>query len=180
MKTRISAISVLFALAVIGFSLAGCGKSDSSGHSGAKQDSDSNRSTTALIQPLLDEWQQGDKSTAISRFVQSDWSTSPLFPASSPLSLSEEQFTRLPASDREAKSGEIASQTRVLKELAAAVAQAGIDAVAKQDTAQARKHFTSLKQCGEALNGPGSLAMTKLVGQGIKKRADAELSKMGQ
>ena len=87
---------------------------------------------------------------------------------------------RLPASDREVKSGEITSQTRVLKELAAAVAQAGIDAAAKQDPAQARKHFTSLKQCGEALDSPGSLAIVKLVGQGIKKRAGAELSKIGQ
>ena len=180
MRINTSAISAHITVACVGFSLLGCGKSDSSGPSGVKQDADGNRSAAVLIQPLLDEWQQGDRSTAISRFVQSDWSARPLFPASSPLSLSEEQFTRLPAADREAKSGEITAQTRVLKELAAAVAQAGIEAAAKQDAVQARKHFTSLKQCGEALDSPGSLAIVKLVGQGIKKRADAELLKVGK
>ncbi len=46
--------------------------------------------------------------------------------------------------------------------------------------AEARKYFTSLKQCGAALDSPDSLTLAQLVGQGLKKRADMELAKLGQ
>ena len=176
MKKHSCATLTVFAL--IGLQLMGCGKENGSGNlpSAAKQGSD----PTPAMQPLLSEWQQGDKSAAIRRFVETDWSARPLFSTTSPLSLTEEQFKALSASDRETKSGEIMSQAGVLKQLAAAVAQAGLDASAKKDMVQARKHFTSLKRCGEALDSPTTLAIIKLVGQGIRKRADTELAKLGQ
>ena len=65
-----------------------------------------------------------------------------------------------------------------LKQLAAAVAQAGRDAAAKGDVAQARKHFTALRECGAALDTSDSLAIVRLVGQGMKKRAETEMSKL--
>ena len=169
-------IVTLTVVALTGFSLMGCGKkNDSSGnsHSAAKQDSGS-------VQTLLNEWQQGNKPTAISRFVETDWSARPLFPATSPLSLSEDQFKSLSASDRETKATEITAQTGVFKQLAAGVAQAGMDAAGKKDIAQARKYFTALKQSGEALDSSGSLAILKLVGQSIKKKGETELAKLGQ
>ena len=46
--------------------------------------------------------------------------------------------------------------------------------------AQARKYFTSLKQCGTALDNADRLRMVQLVGQALKKMADAELGKVGQ
>jgi hypothetical protein len=171
------------AFALIGAGLMGCSKkSDSSGNSPspAKGRQETALATTPVMQPILAAWQQGDKSAAVSRFLEADWRARPLFTPRSALSLSEDQFKSLSTGDREAKSGEIATQTGVLKQLASAVAQAGRDAAAKKDSALASKHFTSLKQCGEALDNPDSLAIVKLVGQGIKKMADTELAKLGQ
>jgi hypothetical protein len=135
-----------------------------------------------IAQPAMTAWQQGDNSKAISRFVQANWSTLPLFAANSTLSLSEEEFQALSNSDRQARSREMMSQLDVFKKLAAAVAQAGRDAAAKGDTAQARKYFTSLKRCGMALDQPGCLRLrvVQLVGQALEKMADAELAKVGQ
>ena len=109
--------------------------------------------------PVLDQWQQGDKSAAVKRFTEVDWRSGPLFPGSSPLSWSEEQFKQLPASDRDAKFQQINSETGTLKQLTAAVVQAGLDAAARNDKAQARKHFTSLQQFGEVLDSPDSLGL---------------------
>jgi hypothetical protein len=125
-------------------------------------------------------WQQGDKATAISCFVETDWSSGPLFAPNSTLSLSEDQFKALSNADRQAQSGEMMSQLNSLKKLAAAVAQAGRDAASKGDTAQARKYFNSLKQCGTALDNADRLRVVQLVGQALKKMADAELAKVGQ
>jgi len=125
-------------------------------------------------------WQQGDTPKAVSSFVESDWSRRPLFAASSTLSLTEDQFKALSDAERQAKSGEMFSQLDSVKKLAAAVAQAGRDADSKGDTALARKHFTSLKQCGTALDSPDCLSLVQLVGKGFKKTADTELAKIPQ
>ena len=66
---------------------------------------------------------------------------------------------------------EMMSQLDSVKKLAAAVAQAGRDAASKGDTAQARKYFTSLKQCGTALDSPDCLSLVQLVGKAFKKMA---------
>jgi hypothetical protein len=94
------------------------------------------------------------------------------------LSLTEDQFKALSNAGRQSKSAEMQPQIDALKQLSAAVAQAGRDAASKGDTAQARKYFTSLKKCGAALDTPSSLALVRLVGQGIKKRADTELAQL--
>ena len=125
-------------------------------------------------------WQQGDTPKAISSFVETDWSSRPLFAASSTLSLTEDQFKALSNPERQAKSAEMMSQLDSVKKLAAAVAQAGRDAASKGDTAQARKHFTSLKQCGTALDSPDCLSLVQLVGKAFKKMADTELAKIPQ
>lgn len=135
-----------------------------------------------IAQPAMTAWQRGDRSTAISCFVQANWSTLPLFAANSTLSLSEEEFQALSNTDRQARSREMMSQLEVFKKLAAAVAQAGRDAASMGDTAQARKYFTSLKRCGMALDQPGCLRLRllQLVGEALEKMADAELAKIGQ
>ena len=99
-----------------------------------------------------------------------------MFASDSTLSLSEGQFVALSNAERQSKSGEMMSQLASLKQLARAVAQAGRDAASKGDTAQARKHFTSLKQCGTALDSPDCLRIVQLVGQALKKMGDAELA----
>lgn len=153
--------------------LAGCGKKAGPPSSNAS-------AAVPVAQPSMTAWQQGDKSAAISTFVETDWSSGPLFAANSTLSLSEDQFKALSNADRQAQSGEMMSQLDSLKKLAAAVAQAGRDAASKGDTAQARKYFTALKQCGTTLDNANRLLMVQLVGQALKKMADAELAKVGQ
>lgn len=72
------------------------------------------------------------------------------------------------------------SQVEAVKRLGVAVAQAGRNAAAQGDTAQARKHFNALKQFGAAADSPDSLRLLQLVGQAQKKTADAELAKIGK
>jgi hypothetical protein len=161
--------------AVLGISLllAGCGK---------KTPPPSSTPSTAapVTESAMTAWQQGDKSTAVRSFVETDWSGRPLFAASSTLSLTEDQFKALSNAERQAKSGEMMSQLDSLKELARAVAESGRDAASKGDTAQARKYFTSLKQCGTALDSPDCLSLVQLVGRAFKKMADTELAKIPQ
>jgi hypothetical protein len=138
--------------------------------------------TVPIAQLAMTAWEQGDKPTAINRFVQANWSTVPLFAANSTLSLSEEQFQALSNTDRNARSREMMSQLDAFKKLTAAVAQAGRDAASKGETAQAREYFTSLKRCGMALDQPGCLRLRilQLVGQALGKMADAGLAKLPQ
>ena len=177
---KLQTISAVVAVFIL---IAGCGKkSDSSGASSlsAKEQPSAAGAATPVAQAAMTAWQQGDTNAAVGYFVAADWSARPLFPASSPLSLSEHQFMALPAADRQAKAQDIDQQLDLLKRLLAAVTQAGRDAAAKQDAFTARKYFTSLKQCGEALDNPESSAIVKLVGQRLKKNADNELATLGQ
>ena len=172
---------MLLAMVIMGASLMGCGKKNDTPASSApapKQNEVDTSAAAPALPSILTLWQQGDTATAVSRFVETDWNSRPLFTPDSVLSMSEEQFKALPASDRDAKSRDLIKHITVLKQLVAAVAQAGQDAAAKNDPAQARKCFTALKECGQALDSPDALLLLKVVGQGIKKRADAEMSKL--
>jgi major membrane immunogen (membrane-anchored lipoprotein) len=169
MKTMI--ISGIVAVSIL---LAGCGKKDGSSGSSAptkKQQANAASAAVPVTQLAMRAWQQGDKSTAISSFLETDWSARPLFASGSTLSLSEGQFKALSNNDRQAKSSEMESQLHSLKELAAAVAQTGRDAASKGDAAQARKCVTSLKQCGTALDSPDSLLIVQLVGKADEEEA---------
>ena len=101
-------------------------------------------------------------------------------PSSYVLSLTEDQYKALSNSEREARSREITSQISSLKQLAQAVMQAGRDAAAKGDTAQARKYFTSLQDFGAAVGGSDSMLIVQLVGKAIQKMGDTELAKVQQ
>jgi len=152
--------------------LAGCGKQSVSSATAPPS------ALAPVAQSALTAWQAGDTNTAVSNFLSADWSTRPLFPASSALSRTEQQFGALPAADRDAMAQNVSDQLGLLKHLCAAVAQAGHDAVARQDIATARKYFSALKQCGEALDGNESSDIVKLVGRSVKKNAEAELAKL--
>ncbi len=66
------------------------------------------------------------------------------------------------------------AKIKELKEVAAAVVQAGRAAADKRDLPLARKHFNSVRQFGAALDGPDSMVLVTLVGQAVKKIADKE------
>jgi hypothetical protein len=165
--------TTISAVLTVSLLLAGCGKK-------ASPPTSTPPGAAPVAQPAMTAWQQGDKSSAVSRFIETDWSTRPLFASDSTLSLSEDQFKALSDAERQAKSGEMMSQLDSLKKLAAAVAQAGRDAASKGDTAQARKQFTSLRQCGTALDSPDCLSLVQLVGKAFKKTGDTELAKIPQ
>jgi hypothetical protein len=175
-------LATLAASALIGTGLTSCGKkTDSSGNPPPpKGQQDTASATTPVMQSVLTLWQQGDKSAAVSRFLETDWSARPLFRPGSTLSLSEDQFKSLSEADARAKSSEITAQVDELKQLALAVAEAGREAAAKKDVAQAVKAFTSLKQFGEALDRPDSSTIVKLTGRKVTKTADGELAKLKQ
>jgi hypothetical protein len=134
--------------------------------------------TAPAGQSVVSLWQQGDRKKAIDGFVAADWKARPLFAADSVLSLSEAQFAGTPRSDIEAKGREMFAQITPLKQLASAVAQAGADAAARNNIAQAIKYFNALKECGQALDNPDSLKLLRLVGVAMEKRADTELAKL--
>ena len=175
-------LATLVALALIGVALTSCGKkTDATGNPPPpKGQQDTTSATTPVMQSVLTLWQQGDKSAAVSRFLETDWSAHPLFTPGSTLSLSEDQFKLLSEADGRAKSSEITAQSEEIRQLAAAVVQAGRDAAAQKDLAQAVKYFTSLKQCGEALDRPDSSDIVRLTGRKMRKIADGELAKLKQ
>jgi hypothetical protein len=155
----------------------GCGK-QSPGSSATRPPASTNTSATA--QPALTAWQQGDKAAAITNFLAADWSAHPLFAAGSSLNLSESQFKALSDTEREAKSKDMMAQIASLKQMAQAVMQAGEDAAAKGDTTQARKCFTSIKQCGTALESPDCMLLVQLVGKAFEQMGISRLAKIGQ
>jgi hypothetical protein len=176
---KIQTIGTIMAVTIL---LAGCGKQNTS--SGTSPSSAKEQTSTASAAPVAQAamlaWQHGDKSTAVSKFLDADWSARPLFPPDSPLSLTEAQFQSLSNTDRQAKSNEMLPQVSALKALAAAVAQAGRDAASKGDSAQAQKCFASLKRCGTALSSPDCLSLVQLVGKAFNKMADTEVATLGK
>jgi hypothetical protein len=170
---KITTISMAAAAFVL---LVGCSKQNiSSGTSSSP--------TTAAVpiaQPAMSAWGQGDKTTAVTEFVATDWSLRPLFATNSALSFSEDQFNAFSEAENNVKSAELLSQLDLLKQLARAVVQTGDDAAAKGDIPQARKCFNSLDQCGAALNTTNNGRLVQLVGQAFQKLAKSKMTKIGQ
>lgn len=132
------------------------------------------------FESVMTAWQQGDKATAISHFVQVDWTARPLFAPDSALGLSEAQFETVPASSRPAKQQELIAHVPILKHIGLAVLEAGKDAAAKKDFDTAKKYFASVQQCGDALSGPDFTLLVQQVGKFINKMADEESAKLSQ
>ena len=157
---------------------------------GCRKQGNTTPTATPVMQPALAAWQQGDRVGAVSNFVAADWSVGPLFASDSILSLTETQFraqmqpVAVPwtviTGGIEAKSAQMIKELRAMKQLAAAVAQAGRDAAAANDVALARKHFSSLQRFGTALDSSNSLAILRLDAQAIKKKAEGELATLPQ
>ena len=153
--------------------MAGCGKK--AGPPGSTPSA-----AASVAEPVMTAWQQGDRSTAISSFLQTDWTSRPLFASSSALGLTEDQFKALSPAQQQADSAEIYAQLESLNELAKAVVQVGRDAAATGDKEQARKYFASVKQFGGALSSPDCTRIVQLVGRAVVSMGDKELAKIGQ
>ncbi len=161
---------------LVAICVAGCGKTDT-----AKEKPAPAASTPPPAAPaILTAWEQGVTAGAVKQFVEADWGARPLFAPGSVMNLSEAQFKKLPAAQREVKAAEVQAQLASLRKLAGAVAQAGREAAVKQDVALARRHFTALDQFGGALDSSDPMLIVKLVGQALKKMAVAEMAKLPQ
>ena len=158
---KMKTISTVMAVAIL---LAACGKKNAS----------------PVAEPAMSAWQQGDKSMAVSRFLAADWSRRPLFASDSVLSLTEHQFAAFQGSERQAKSDELKKQSDSLMLLASTVGVAGYDAASKGDVSLAKRYYTSMKQCGTAMNNPDYLSDVQFAGLVMIKEADTELAKLGK
>lgn len=127
---------------------------------------------------ILSAWQNGDQATAVRAFVAADWAARPLFDPASVLALTEQQYAALPAGKRATDEPKMLAEARALKELAAAVTQAGRDALAKGNKDEARKHFNSVKECGTALAAPDRISLLQVHGKAMRRIADTELAQI--
>ncbi len=176
---KIRTMSIVTAASIL---LVGCSEQSSSSNEAAPLANEGITASVAVpvLQPAMTSWQQGDKSAAVSKFLEADWSARPLFPANSPMGLSLDQIKALSAAEKEAQAGQMASEVGLLNALLVAAMQAGDDAAAKGDTTQARKYFTALQQCGAVLASPQYPIIVQPIGQAFEARAKAKLAKMGQ
>lgn len=152
-------IGIPFCVAV---ALTGCGKRDQA----------------SVLSPIMEQWEKGEKTEAINRFVEADWKARPLFAPGSAMSLNEDQFQKLTPDIVADKMKEVIPRINTLRQIAQGVMEAGKEAMKQGDKAKARKHFTAVKQCGEAINSAETLKVVQLVGQAIVKLSDAELVKV--
>jgi hypothetical protein len=172
-------------VSVLGIAVAGCGKHDQPAASLEATNAVLPAAAVPAVQVLVTVWREGKESEAVTQFLRTDWSARPLFASDSILSLTEAQFQSqvesLPtAGDVQYKRSQMMTEVDAIKQLAAKVAQAGAEAASTNNLVAARQHFTSLAQCGDALDSSNSVALVRLVGQGIKKRAATEMSKLPQ
>ena len=190
--------AIFAGLIAVGILLGGCGKKNSETGSASPPTATSNMapadtsmdtspasasagvSGSPVVQPVLIAWQEGDKARAINLFVGSDWSARPTFPGGMALSLSEGQLKALPEADRALKYQQVSAQLDLMKEVVAAVNEAGQAAVASGEVVNARRCFMSLKQFGAALDNPDRLQQLQILGKVSKNMADAGLGKLGK
>lgn len=175
------------AMPLVGFALAGCGRNErpvptaspaAPTASPAAEAAKTPTSSAPRMAQVLTSWQNGDKVAAVSEFVQVDWNARPLFPAGSALNLSEDLLRSLSRSESDAKMRELLLEVQRLKDLYREVVQAGRNATAKGDTAEARRHFMALKQCGEALDSKDFSLSVGAIGKLFTRTADEELTKL--
>lgn len=121
----------------------------------------------------LQSWREGKKDEALQRFMAVDFASRPLFPKSSPLGYSESEFVALPRAVNEKLHPKILEEVQVMKPLALHVREAAAAATRSGDRAQATRYLGQLRKCGQALQGPDSLALLQAVGKAFVKIADA-------
>ncbi|MBL9126959.1 MAG: hypothetical protein JNL97_04900, partial [Verrucomicrobiales bacterium] len=121
----------------------------------------------------LQSWREGKKDEALQRFMAVDFASRPLFPKGSPLGYSESEFVALPRAVNEKLHPKVLEEVQVMKPLALHVRDAAAAATRSGDRAQATRYLGQLRKCGQALQGPDSLALLQAVGKAFVKIADA-------
>jgi hypothetical protein len=130
------------------------------------------------LESSLALWRKGDKSGAIEKFLQIDWTkNSTAFQQGSPLSTREQDLPKMSDGDREVLMREVNAQLKDLKQLAAAVRE---KALATADKTVGRRHLAKLDECGAALDQPDALLILKLTGRSIRKMAVSDAGTPGK
>lgn len=145
-----------FAIAVL---LAGCGQ---------RASSPPRPTPTTPLEVALASWHDGDQEAALQRFLETDWTTPPLFTPGSPLALKESDLRGLSQAQLKSDMEYVMAQLADLKRLAAAVRDTASAAEAT-DPAFAKRCRAQLYQCGAALDRPDRLKIVQLVGRAVRQ-----------
>ncbi|MBL9136599.1 MAG: hypothetical protein JNK85_12050, partial [Verrucomicrobiales bacterium] len=125
----------------------------------------------AGYEDALRSWREGKKEEALATFMAVDFTRRPLFPKGSPLGYSERDYVALPRAVNDKLQPQIIEETKRMKGLAVSVKEAATRASQRGDVPQAERYLKQLKQCGEALAHPDSLALLQMVGKAFTRLA---------
>ncbi len=132
----------------------------------------------ATFSKVMKLWDSGDRKAAAEKFLLVKWDDSAVFSETAILTLSEQDFSALPASEQNQKRQEgtqIAKTIKFLARHASRVAKASF-AAKEYDTAE--EQYEAIRQCGQALSDSESLSILKMTGRSIQRTALRDLIKL--
>lgn len=132
----------------------------------------------AAFNNVLKLWDSGDRKGAAEKFLLVKWDDSSVFSGTPILTLSEEEYLALPASEQNQKRQEgtqIAKTIKILVRYASRIARASFTA---KEYETAEEQYDAIRQCGLALSGSESLSIFKMTGRSIQRSALKELIKL--
>ncbi len=134
--------------------------------------------SAARLDQVIALWVNGDEAGAEKLFLSVDWSKGNLLPPDSPLMVSEQQVAAMPEPKRSQTVSLMLDRQKPLREISRALLGRGDDAVSAKDYALARQCYTAVGKLGDLLGGPNNAKITQLVGQSLRKKADAGLANL--
>ncbi len=132
----------------------------------------------ATFNDVLELWDSGERKAAAEQFFLVKWDDSSVFSEIPILTLSEQGYSALPASEQEQKHQdgiETAKSIKLLVRYASRIARASSTA---QQYETAEEQYDAIRQCGVALSGSESLSIFKTTGRSIQRIALRELIKL--
>jgi len=123
-------------------------------------------------------WDDGDRKGAAEKFLLVKWDDSSVFSETPILTLSEQEYSALSASEQNQKRQEgtqIAKTIKMLVRYASRIARASFTA---KEYETAEEQYDAIRQCGLALSGSESLSIFKMTGRSIQRSALKELIKL--
>ena len=132
----------------------------------------------AAFNDVLELWDSGDRKAAAEKFLLVKWDDSSVFSETPILTLSEQEYSALPASEQDQKRQEgtqIAKTIKMLVRYASRIAKASFTA---KEYETAEEQYDAIRQCGLALSDSESLSIFKTTGRSIQRIALRELIKL--
>lgn len=121
-------------------------------------------------------WEQGKQREAADELVQVNWSRPNLFSTTSPLLLNESQIPATPEPRRSQLIGQAMTALKPVRALCRYLMDASPKSIMeKKQYELSERQLQAVRGCGQALNRPGGLKITCLIGLAIQKAALARL-----